>query len=250
MHIRSKPLAVSSKAVLGLVSSFGAVAMFTRYGDQAWRIFSTWVFLLGALYFFAAGIALLVSKRDSGRIICPMLDGMILTGLVLSGFMRLVYPTASTYSDQLDSWLAILFYIVLPILILLDWLVLAKKGRWRLSEPFYWLALPFTYAATMIFTAEFMPDSAAFRYPLFFLDFQVFSLGNMFGWLLFLGILDLSFGYFLIVIDALMGGKISRHIVLPRIKTVLVEDTPKNDNTEDVEPTRRTNRKRLKTNKN
>lgn len=250
MHIRSKPLAVSSKAILGLISSFGAVTMFNSYGDQAWRVFPTWIFLLGVVYFFAVGIGLLISKRDSGRIVCPMLDGMILTSLVLSGVVRLAYATTLTYADQLGSWLEILFYIVLPTLILLDWLVLARKGRWRPSEPFYWLALPFTYAATMIFTAELMPASAALRYPLFFLDFQNFSLGNMAGWVLLFGLLDLIFGYFLVVIDALMSGKISRRIVLPRIKTVLVEDTPKNDNAEDVEPTRRTNRKRLKTNKN
>lgn len=225
MHIRSKALAVSSKIVLSLICICGIVAMFINYNEQAWRAFSTWVLILGTLYFLGSTIWLLLRKRDSGLILCPMLDGMVLSGLILVIIAKFVYPDTLDYTSELDGWLIILLNIVLPILVLLDWLIFAQKGRWRTSEPFYWLALPVTYAATMILTAEFMPETAAMRYPLSFLDYRDATLGVMTGWLLIFGLLELSASYFLVVVDSLMSGKISRRIVLPRIKTVLVEDS-------------------------
>lgn len=140
---------------------------------------------------------------------------------------------------RLDLWLVWLICAGLPILIFFDWLFFAKKGHWQVMYPFYWLALPITYAAAMIFTADFLPEFTTWLYPLDLFDYRNFGLWEMLGWIIVISLLILSVGYILYLMDFIMSGKLGKYIVLPHIQTILVDEhgnpikpaaEPKDDN--------------------
>ena len=87
------------------------------------------------------------------------------------------------------------------------------------------------YVALMLFTAEIWPESIP-RYPLAFLDYWQYDLVRMIWTLIFYAVCILIVGYGLYIVDALMGGKVGRHVVLPKIK--LIEIEPEAEKQEEV----------------
>lgn len=226
MYIQNKLVSAFYKLLLGFISLGGFWATLALFGLTAWRLFSTWALLIGAVYFcLSALIIALSSKRPAGDIPCAMLEGMLIVAFAIQGVTAVACAINDEYLPGLGGAMAILAYYILPILTLLDWCIFNKKGQWRPVDPFYWLALPLAYSAMILFTANILPSSTTLLYPVAFLDYNTYGLPEMFSWLVLLGLLILVFGYILLLLDAFMGGIISQHIVLPRIRTVVVDET-------------------------
>lgn len=227
MYIQNKLAASLYKLVLGLISLCGFWMTLALFGATAWRLFSTWTLLIGAVYFCVSALLLALSrKRDAGDTPCAMLEGMLIVAFTIQTIATISCVINDDYLPGLSGFAAILTYYILPVLTLLDWCLFNKKGQWRAIDPFYWLSLPLAYAAMIIVTANMLPSSTTLLYPIAFLDYNTNGLWEMLSWLALLGLLTLIFGYILILLDAFMGGTISKHIVLPRIRTVTVEDDP------------------------
>lgn len=228
MYIERKAFSVFYKILLGLLSVLGLCMIVSQFRDVSWRIFATWVLALASVYFLSAGLILAFSKkRRSGENPFPMVEGMVIIGLLLTSITTIIFFFTGTFSATVFGWAAGLIYATLPILALTDWLFFAKKGRFRAIDPFYWLAFPLVYASIMLASAEFSPNNIVdLRYPLDFLNYTENGLYEMLGWLIIFGILILTFGYLLVLIDAFASGAVGRHIVLPRIKTVIIEEKP------------------------
>lgn len=225
MYIRNKLVAAFYKLSLGLISVYGFWMTLASFGATAWRLFSTWALMIGAIYFCISALILaLSSKRESGDAPCPMLEGALIVSFLLQAVTAIACAINDEYFPGLSGFVAVLAYYILPVLTLLDWCLFNKKGLWRAVDPFYWLALPLSYSAMIILTANMLPSSTALLYPVAFLDYNAYGLWEMLGWLALIGLLILIFGYILILLDAFMGGVIAKHIVLPRIRTVTVDD--------------------------
>lgn len=225
MYIRSRAAAAISDLIIGILSLIAEWYLLGRYGWTALRFFPTWVLFLSAVYFLSAALLItLRSHRDPNRKPYPMLEGMILMGFLLICGMAIASSADGFVLPRLDSWLIWLMCAGLPILIFFDWLFFAKKGHWQVMYPFYWLALPITYAATMILTAEFLPDFTTWLYPLDFLDYYNFGLWEMIGWIIVISLLVLIVGYVLYLMDFIMSGKLGNYIVLPHIQTILIDE--------------------------
>lgn len=225
MYIRNKLVSSFYKLSLGLISVYGFWMTLATFGATAWRLFSTWALMIGAIYFCISALILaLSSKRESGDVPCPMLEGALIVAFLLQAVTAIACAINDEYFPGLSGFVAVLAYYILPVLTLLDWCLFNKKGLWRAVDPFYWLALPLSYSAMIILTANMLPSSTALLYPVAFLDYNTYGLWEMLGWLALIGLLILIFGYILILLDAFMGGVIAKHIVLPRIRTVTVDD--------------------------
>lgn len=225
MYIRNKLVSSFYKLSLGLISVYGFWMTLASFGATAWRLFSTWALMIGAIYFCISALILaLSSKRESGDAPCPMLEGALIVAFLLQAVTAIACAINDEYFPGLSGFVAVLAYYILPVLTLLDWCLFNKKGLWRAIDPFYWLALPLSYSAMIILTANMLPSSANLLYPVAFLDYNTYGLWEMLGWLALIGLLILIFGYILILLDAFMGGVIAKHIVLPRIRTVTVDD--------------------------
>ena len=225
MYIQNKLVAAFYKLSLGLISVYGFWMTLADFGATAWRLFSTWALMIGAIYFCISALILALShKREAGATPCPMLEGMLLVAFTIQAVTAIACTINDEYLPGLSGFVAVLVYYALPVLTLLDWCLFNKKGLWRAVDPFYWLALPLAYSAMIILTANMLPSSASLLYPVAFLDYNTNGLWEMLGWLALCGLLILIFGYILILLDAFMGGIIAKHIVLPRIRTVTIDD--------------------------
>lgn len=225
MYIRSRAAAAISDLVIGILSLVAEWYLLGRYGWAAFRFFPTWVLFLSAVYFLSAALLItLRPKRDPGRKPWPMLEGMIFIGFLLMGGTAIASSLDDFALPRLDLWLIWLLCAGLPILIFTDWLLFAKKGRWQITYPLYWLALPITYATTMIVTAESLPSFTTWLYPLELLNYREFGLWNMIGWIVVISMLVLIAGYVFYALDFIMSGRLSKYIVLPHIQTILVDE--------------------------
>ena len=90
MYIRSKPVVALYKLVIGILALSTGWFLLGKYSWTAFRLFPTWVLLLAAIYYlFSTLVITLNRKRDVGKSLCPMLEGMIIMGFVLISGMAL-----------------------------------------------------------------------------------------------------------------------------------------------------------------
>lgn len=225
MYIRSKPAAAFYKLAVGTLSLFLAWYILSQYGWTALRFFSVWTLLLAAVYFLSSALFLAVNrKHKSGHNSCPMLEGMIVMAFFLISGTVIAAQVNQFSLPELPTWTMIVVAGVLPIVAFLDWVLFVKKGRFNVMAPFYWLALPACYAATMIFTAELLPEATTYRYPLEMFNYLEFGLFETLLVMLIIAIVYLAVGYAWFLVDFALSGKLARKIVMIHIRTVEVEE--------------------------
>lgn len=225
MYIQNKPASALYKMFIGILAVVGFWLSLHEFGLSAWRLFSTSILLLAAVYYLLSALVLALSrKRSAGQPPCPMLEGLIIVSTTFLCVTTVICHLRDVTFIGAGGWHASLIYFVLPFLALTDWIIFAKKGQWRLVEPFYWLAPMIIYAALIILTAISMPEDAKFRYPVSFLNFYENGLPEMLEWFVLIALLVLIYGFALYLVDCAISGKIAKHIVLPRVKTVVLED--------------------------
>lgn len=225
MYIQNKPAAAGYKLIVGALALVLEWYILSQYGVTALRLFPTWVLFIAAIYFLSSALILALSERRFvGKSPCPMVEGMLIIAFFLIGAAAWASATYQFYLPELDGWVIWLVSLVLPILTLFDWLLFVKKGGWHIMMPFYGLALPAIYVATMIFTAEILPEATELLHPLQILNLREFGLWSAIYQLTAVAILVVIFGYILYTVDFIMSGKLSRHIVLPHLKEVDVDE--------------------------
>lgn len=225
MYIKTRVVTVVFRLSISALSAFASWLFFHIFGNEAWRLFSTWIMLIAAIYYFCLAFLPVFSKRrDSGRVICPTLQGtIIISGMVLAVF-RLIFNTAGVQITGLEGVGMVLANFILPTMYLLDWFLFTKKGRWRAVDPFYWLALLICYGAWILLSAEFMNSGAALRYPYGFLDFNTIGIDFMLVWFAVIAVVVLALGYICVALDFAMSGNLAKYVVLPHIKTIIIEE--------------------------
>lgn len=225
MYINNRPIAAFYKLTIGALSLLTAWFVVGQYGIAALRFFPTWLLFLSSIYFLSSSLYLAISHyKESGKNICPMLEGMLIMGFLLVPAICVFGSGAEILQPTLPIGILWLIVAILPIMILGDWLLFVKKGRWRPMGPFYWLALPVCYAATMVFTAELLESNSDFLYPLGFLNFNEYNLEDAFWWCMLIIIVFLAVGYLLYIVDYVMSGKLNKRIVLPHLRVVETEE--------------------------
>lgn len=194
------------------------------FGWEAWRLAETWILVLAVFYFVIAAIVAFWrgSHGSKNFNFCPMLQGAVITlgiGILVLWLayqdQHLVWPGAQ---DNL-TWFRL---ALVPVLAILDWVIFTKKGGWQLCYPWYWVGLVVIFACAILLTAGFVPDM--WQYPYFFLNYPVNSIEYMFWWMLLISVVTLVIGYTIVTLDYLVSGKIGERIVMPRIKTIIIEE--------------------------
>lgn len=230
MRFSKKILATGISAGLAVVAFFGVAAQFSTWHETSYRLFSFWVILSTSLYFLVNTFWLLFrSPNDTHpRFIAPRLGLIIIANNlivlfthIVNCFVNLDLPTVANGFGE-----AIICYLV-PSLSCIFWLVFCQKGTMRLADPFYFLMLGAIYGSFIIISAYFMTSSEHLLYPYKFLDYETFgALNLLYVSLIFMSCI-LAGGYVLFFLDFAMSGKLSRYIVLPKIKTVEYIEAPK-----------------------
>lgn len=225
MYIQNKPASALYKMFIGILALVGFWCSLSEFGLSAWRLFSTSILLLAALYYLISALVLALShRRTAGQPPCPMLEGLIIVSMSFLCVTTIICHLENIPFAGAGGWHASLIYFVLPFLVLSDWIIFAKKGQWHLGYPFYWLAPLVVYAALIILTGISLPADNPLRYPVSFLNLEATSLPEMLEWFAIIAVLVLVYGYVLFLADMATSGQISKHIVLPRVQTIVLED--------------------------
>lgn len=238
MHIRNSLATTIYRLLVAILACFGAWMYFDSFGLSAWRIFATYALLMTAIYFGVLAIVGLATKERRKQIVgSPMIEGALIISLLAVSVTTFVFMVRGWAHPALTGPAAALSYVTLPVLVIADWVIFMPKGRWQGIYPFYWLAVPTIYAAAILFTAELWSD-LDLRYPLGFLDYRIYDISRMIWTLIFYAVCILAVGYGLYTIDALVSGKVGKHVVLPKIKLVEVEseEDSKADKDEKLKP--------------
>ncbi len=225
MYIQHRLISSLYKLFLGVLSLSLFWVSLLQFGASAWRLFSTSLLLVSALYFLITALILVLDrKRPPENIPCPMLDGAIIVSYATLCIFVIIYHASGSDLPGLAGVNAALVYFILPVLVLLDWALFAKKGSWRVIEPLYWLACPTIYIAAILFSSELLPKDTLLLYPLPFLNLGESSPLMLLEWLLFGSAINLLLGYLLMFADFVASGKLAKYVVLPHIKTVVVDE--------------------------
>lgn len=225
MQIEERGPATLYRLIVSGLAGYGVWLECSKLGWDAWRLFSSWFLILAAIYYLvSACVSFFRRRKPASHITCPMLQGMLVVAgmTLLTG--QIVFYALDFPRPGLSGLGASLVYYILPVLVLLDWIIFSEKGRWRAVEPLYWLSLPTVFACGVLTTAAMMPASAHLRYPYEFLDWTEIGIDGMLWQLAVIALLVLIFGYLCWLIDFTMSGHLAQTIILPRIKTIIIED--------------------------
>lgn len=235
MHIQNRTAMVTFDFIIGILAGLATWIQLASFGDNAWRLFATWVALVAAIYYIVDALfALLAKRRPIGAEVCPMLQGGLIVSGVLLFLIRIVYYVLDSYIPSVGVNV-ILIEFILPILMIMSWVMFSVKGKWRAYEPFYWLALPVVYVALILVSGELMPRSASLVYPYEFLDYPSIGIDTMLWWFAIFATAVLIVGYIFWILDFALSGKLAEHIVMPKIKTVVIEEEVEDEEPEVIE---------------
>lgn len=257
------------KLVIGLLALAGVLCEWIDLGLPALRLFSFWVLLIVAIYYLTVALKAIIHKSSySTESFSIVLEGALLIAgiLMLTGFLLVrvtnnfacslgsditIRITEEGYSaGYCTQWAGpgspyvaeeggaslsfvwpVIIYLLIPIMIIADWILFTKKGRWRSVDPLYWLALPVIYVALIFLTAGSVRDWA---YPYLFLDYSRVGVRETALWICFSGAMIFFVGYVLLIIDYTASGKLGQHIVLPHVRTVVIEEEGESDERNDI----------------
>lgn len=235
MHIQNRTAMGLLNLAIGVVAALATWIQFINFGNDAWRFLATWVALLAAVYYIPnALVTLFAKRRPVGTELCPMLQGtLIIAGITLMITFIVCYA--------MDSYIpvvainVILIDFILPIAMVVSWVMFSEKGRWRAYDPFYWLGLIAAYASIILFTGEFMSRTARYVYPYEFFDYPAIGIDIMLWWFAILAVVILAVGFVFWILDFIFSGHLSKHVVMPKIKTYVVEEEIDDENLEDID---------------
>jgi len=221
MYIQNRYAKIAYRSVIVLLAFVGLWLEFISFGEKAWRLLTTWYVLIAGVYYGVNIVISIIKPKQHGAMCCSMLHGAI----ILTGLMLLIGDIAAATGAfdvlGLEGIGCFLTNFLLPILIFLDWIIFVRKGTWRVIDPWYWLAWLIIYAGIIILTARGARD---WPYPYSFLDYQAIGIDIMIWWILLISVIALAAGYAIMLLDFALSGEIHKYIVMPRIKTIVIEE--------------------------
>lgn len=225
MQIEERGPATIYRLIIAGLAGYGFWLAYSGLGLDGLRLFSSWFLIFVTIYYIcSAAVSLLRRRQPASHVFCPMLQGLlVISGIILLAGKAIFYALDMA-NPGLGGLEASLVYYILPILVLLDWIVFSEKGRWRAIEPLYWLSLLIVYICVILITATFFTSPGHLCYPYEFLDWPEIGVDGMLWQLAVIAVLVLAFSYLCWLIDFTMSGKLAQTIILPRIKTVVIED--------------------------
>ena len=203
MYIPNRPLSAGYKFLTAIIAALGFWLLIQSYPDSAVTYLAAFVTLFAAIYFLLATFKVLFGHRHHPWCaFCPVWHGTLVLGGLLVLITQLVaalFPDAALQVPLGPS--ALLASLVLPLLILFDWILFSKKSTWRFVDPWYWLCLPLVYLALNYFLIGTTVSDQPLVYPYGFMDYLTMGVTPTLIWTagVFGGALLL--GYFLTAAD-------------------------------------------------
>ena len=202
MYIKNRLASMIYKADILVLAVFGVAVELREFGWQALRLLPVVGGILVVGYYLAT---LILATKDKAfpisQPLCPALKGAITIAMIIGAVATTAFDPGV---DLVDA--AALLGLIVPLLMLGDWLLFDQKGLLKLSAPFNFLALVASYFAIMIITSEQLTSSAVLRYPYEFLNFHKHMNETVVG-LSLIALVTLAFGFAYTLADKLLCGE-------------------------------------------
>lgn len=203
-----------------LASVASGIVLFIQYsqlGTNAWQLLETWLLMITAGYFLIAVFVEWFHRKQSipHRSFCPLLQGMIITVGISLSVLRIWL--------DIPGFISYIQLLVIALLAAIDWALFTKKGGWGIGYPWYWLGIIISYFCIIILTANLMPQGD-WAYPYYFLNYLELGADNLVLWVVLTSVIVLITGYVFVSLDYTASGQLGRHIVMPKIKTIIIEE--------------------------
>lgn len=170
--------------------------------------FTMIVDIMAMVYFLMGAIWMLRNPRLAGQGDGPNLGfkHAVTVGIIVAAIIA-DSALASTYGGFIATVSARPFLqVLLPIMVLVDWLVFEKKGQINSASPIGWLGLPALYAVGLFVVVQvgtlIVPTMAN---PYSFLNANVLTLPQLFGNIFVVAIIFLIVGYAMFAADHAMA---------------------------------------------
>ncbi|MDL2324248.1 Pr6Pr family membrane protein [Ruminococcaceae bacterium OttesenSCG-928-A16] len=215
MCIKNRLASLIYKIVLVLVAGWGlylnsglpqgafAPGMFKYYTIQSNML--VFLFYICAAVFGAIKLA---QKGVKGtNTFAPVAKGAVTMAITVTLliYQFVLAPGAFTMAGE-GALANNLVHLVVPLLVLADWLLFDKKGRYRAGDPFTWLVIPLLYYIYAIIAAVLgVTYHGGSRYPYFFIDADALGWGRSLLNVVVIGAAFLALGYLFWGIDKLLG---------------------------------------------
>lgn len=164
------------------------------------------------LVFFSILIVLEIRGKRYKNNIYYLLKGAIIVAIAITAIVyRIALAPVGFQMDNLQSAVSnkivadFLVHTLSPILVVLDYFLFDRKGKFKWYYPFIWIIIPSNYALYLYtYSANggtFFSIGGSKKFGYFFLDYIELGISGVAKWLIviFLGILMIS--YMLILID-------------------------------------------------
>lgn len=220
MCIRNRPASIVYKLLILLLSGFSLFFLVGLPGGflvETLNYFPTVAVLLSAVFYFVAvlhGIGRTATRGARGEAsFAPHFKGaVVLVNLINIAIMRQqILPAAQSLLSgniSMENIATLAVAVVLPFLVLLDWLLFDPKGRFRTSDPVLWLIPAIIYYLYTLVRARLgQPLSTGEQYPYDFLSPDYLGWSGVLFNILFIVVILLIVGFFLVLFDMLMGSK-------------------------------------------
>ncbi len=169
--------------------------------------------LLCIVFFFIYAIKMLLNFKKDKHNYYPRIKGCItvaisITGIVYNFILRPFMTSVEGVMD-LNSIGNYIVHIVIPLMVILDYILFDEKGIYTKKEPFIWLILPFLYFVFICIRAKLAKPFTYTNsnYPYFFLDIDAFGLPKIIINIVIAIISILILGYLYVFLDKLLNRK-------------------------------------------
>lgn len=209
MRIRNRYASAGMKLLVGLCALLGILiqcGIFIGSPDfSSLRYYTLLSNLLCFLYFLPAGVCTL---RGNDRIF-PAFKGALIMGITVTGIVFHVLLSGRFSMGGTFSLSNFLLHTAVPVLSVLDWLLFDEKGKYTVRSPFMWVLLPDIYFVLIVIYAYTVgkPFMGGSRFPYFFIDFDLLSVGAVLLYVAALHVFFIALGFVFVGIDRLLARK-------------------------------------------
>ena len=134
------------------------------------------------------------------------LKGMSLTSIILTfTISNFVLKPALLPQDAILAFANNLVHVIVPLLMLAEYLVFEKKGLFKVWYPFVWPAFLFYYlgytAVYKLFGGVYRFRDQVVKFPYFFLDYETHGWNNVVFWVSLIVLVFIVFSFIIIGLD-------------------------------------------------
>lgn len=136
----------------------------------------------------------------------PRFKGAVVLAITVT---CLVYWGMLHTAGESESVSSILLHLVVPVMVILDWLLFDEKGKFKKFDPILWLCIPLVYdifANIVALVGNVYFDDGS-RFPYFFLDYKQNGIQTTMLYFLALLIAFLLLGYMYYGLSQLLSRK-------------------------------------------